>query len=62
MSVNRSILIACVAVGVVVALAFVASAQSQAGQRPVRVAAGPLSSPAVAETVAPPGSARPAAD
>jgi hypothetical protein len=47
---------------VVVALAFVASAQSQAGQRPVRVAAGPLSSPAVAETVAPPGSARPAAD
>lgn len=54
MTVNRSILIACVAVGVaVIALAVVATAQSPAGSGPVRVAAGPLSTPPVSESVAP---------
>ena len=53
MTVNRSSLIACVAVGaVVVALAVVATAQTTA-KAPVRVAAAPLSKPAVAPAVAP---------
>src|SRR5688572_15040909 len=52
MTVNRSSLIACVAVGaVVVALAVVATAQT-APKAPVRVAAAPLSTP-VAPAVAP---------
>src|SRR5687768_114762 len=53
MTVNRSSLIACLAVGaVVVALAVVATAQTTA-RAPVRVAAAPLSKPAVAPAVAP---------
>ena len=53
MTVNRSSLIACVAVGaVVVALAVVATAQT-APKAPVRVAAAPLAKPAVAPAVAP---------
>jgi hypothetical protein len=63
MTVNRSILIACVAVGVaVVAVAVVATAQTPSGSRPVRVAAGPLSTPAVAESAAPAPGAPGAAD
>jgi hypothetical protein len=47
MTVNRSILIACVAVGVaMVALAVIATAQSAAAPRQVRVAVAPLSAPA----------------
>jgi hypothetical protein len=53
MTVNRSSLIACLAVGaVVVALAVVATAQTTA-RAPVRVAAAPLSKPALAPSVAP---------
>jgi hypothetical protein len=54
MTVNRSILIACIAVGIaVVALAVVASGQSPVLPRPLRVAAGPLSTPPVSVSVAP---------
>ncbi|HYN79941.1 MAG TPA: hypothetical protein VES88_00450 [Gemmatimonadaceae bacterium] len=54
MTVNRSSLIACVAVGaVVVALAVAATAQTTGARAPVRVAAAPLSKPAVAPAVAP---------
>jgi hypothetical protein len=53
MTVNRSSLIACVAVAiVVVALAVVATAQGPGGQRQVRVAAAPLSRTAVVESPA----------
>ncbi|MDP9176163.1 MAG: pilus assembly protein PilP [Gemmatimonadota bacterium] len=54
MTVNRSSLIACVAVAmVVVALAVAATAQTTGARAPVRVAAAPLPKP-VAPTVVPP--------
>jgi hypothetical protein len=53
MTVNRSSLIACVAVAiVVVALAVAATAQSPSAPRKVRVAAGPLVKPPVAVSLA----------
>lgn len=54
MTVNRSSLFACVAVGaVVVALAVVATAQTTESKAPVRVAAAQVSKPPVAPAVAP---------
>lgn len=54
MTVNRSSLIACVAVGVVVvALAVVAAGQSPSAPRQVRVVAAPLVKPPVAGSLAP---------
>ena len=61
MTVNRSSLIACVAVAiVVVALAVVAAAQSPSTKVPVRVVAAPLPKPPVAGPLAPSAPSAPA--
>lgn len=61
MTVNRSIIIACVAVGVTVtALAFVAGGQKPAPAKPVRVAAAPVAKTPAANAPAPAAAGAPA--